>query len=184
MSARCVVRLFHANTPQRKLGDGVSSCVTSPSLWYRVRMTKPHEYRRDNHCVYLCDYHIVLPTKYRRAVITDALWNYLYGKLVEITEHYPRIYFKEANHDKDHVHILVSIPPQVSVGSVVRLVKTNTARKIKEKFPVLKQYYWGTDSFWSEGYFVSTVGITTDIIKRYIEKQGDRDTGQTATLFD
>jgi putative transposase len=72
----------------------------------------------------------------------------------------------------------------MSVGSVVRLIKTNTSSKIKEKFPILKNHYWGTDALWSEGYFVSTVGINTEIIKRYIGKQGDLDTGQKATLFD
>ena len=147
-------------------------------------MANEQKYRRDNHCVYLCDYHIVLPTKYRHAVITPELWKYLYGKLLEITKYYPKLYLKEANHDGNHIHLLVSIPPQMTVGSVVRLVKTNTARKIKEKFPILKKHYWGTDSLWSEGYFVSTVGITTDIIKRYIAKQGELDTGQTASLFD
>jgi putative transposase len=123
-------------------------------------MSAPQKYRKDNHCVYLCDYHVVLPTKYRHPAIDDTLWKYLYGKLLELTTHYPKLYFKEANHDKDHVHLLVSIPPQMTVGSVVRLIKTNTARKIKEQFPVLKKYYWGTDSLWSEGYFVSTVGAT------------------------
>lgn len=147
-------------------------------------MTKPQDYRRESHCVYLCDYHIVLPTKYRHSIITPELWKYLYGKLVEITTHYPRLFLKEANHDKDHIHLLLSIPPQMSVGSVIRLVKTNTSRKIKEKFPILKQHYWGSDGIWSDGYFVSTVGITTEIIKRYIEKQGDLDTGQTTKLFD
>ena len=147
-------------------------------------MDSKREYRRDSHCVYLCDYHLVLPTKYRHPVITPELWKYLYGKLMEITEHYPRLYFKEANQDKDHIHLLVSIPPQMTIGSVVRLIKSNTARDIKRKFPVLRQYYWGTDSLWSEGYFVSTVGINAEIIKRYIAKQGESDTGQTASLFD
>jgi putative transposase len=72
----------------------------------------------------------------------------------------------------------------MSIGSVIRLVKTNTARQIKSKFPILKKHYWGTDSLWSEGYFVSTVGVTTETIKRYIANQGELDTGQTATLFD
>jgi putative transposase len=135
-------------------------------------MHNQRKYQRDSHCVYLCDYHLVLPTKYRHPAITPELWKYLYGKLIEITKRYPRLYFKEANHDKDHIHLLVSIPPQMTVGSVVRLIKSNTARDIKGKFPVLRQYYWGTDSLWSEGYFVSTVGINADIIKRYIAKAG------------
>ncbi len=147
-------------------------------------MNKPQEYRRDEHCVYLTDYHIVLPTKYRKSVIDDEIWKYLYGKLTEITQYYPKIYFKEANHDKDHIHILVSIPPMMSVGSVIRLIKTNTARKIKERFPILKGHYWGTDSLWSSGYFISTVGITTETIRKYIANQGEQDTGQTAKLFD
>ena len=72
----------------------------------------------------------------------------------------------------------------MTVGSVIRLVKTNTARHIKQKFPILKKHYWGTDSLWSDGYFVSTVGITTETIQRYIKNQGDLDTGQRVTLFD
>lgn len=67
---------------------------------------------------------------------------------------------------------------------MVRLIKTNTASKIKDRFPVLKKHYWGTDSLWSAGYFVSTVGIDADIIQKYIAKQGEEDAGQTATLFD
>ena len=150
-------------------------------------MAKPQQYRRDNHCVYLCDYHLVLPTKYRHPVITPELWSYLYGKLIEITTFYPKLYIKEANTDpvtKDHIHLLISIPPQMSVGTAVRLLKTNTARNIKHKFPVLRKHYWGIDSLWSEGYFASTVGITTETIKRYIANQGNLDTGQRATLFD
>lgn len=62
----------------------------------------------------------------------------------------------------------------MSVGDVVRLIKTNTTSKIKEKFPILKKHYWVINSLWSEGYFVSTTGITTnEIIKRYIANQGE-----------
>jgi len=82
------------------------------------------------------------------------------------------------------MHMLISIPPQMSVGNVVRLIKTNTARGIKEQFPFLRNVYWGTDSLWSEGYFVSTSGINQDIIQKYIEKQGSEDAGQTTKLFE
>ena len=147
-------------------------------------MTKPQDYRRNSHCVYLCDYHIVYPTKYRHPIITTEIWKHIYGKLVEVTTHYPKIYIKEANHDRDHIHILISIPPQMPVGRAIGLLKTNTSRGIKERFPELKKKYWGTDGIWSDGYFVSTVGITTEIIRRYIENQGELDAGQKAKLFD
>lgn len=142
------------------------------------------EYRRDYHCIYRCDYHLVITTKYRRKVINAGFFEYLKRKLLDINEYYPKIFFKTINHDKDHMHMLISIPPQMSVGNVVRLIKTNTARGIKEQFPFLRNVYWGTDSLWSEGYFVSTSGINQDIIQKYIEKQGSEDAGQTTKLFE
>ena len=143
------------------------------------------EYIRADHCVYLCDYHIVLVTKYRRNVIANkGIWSYLEQKLYEVTTHYPRLRIKEINHDINHVHILISIPPQISVGSVVRVLKTNSSRNIKTKFTFLKNLYHGTDGIWSDGYFVSTVGVDEQTIKRYIEKQGKEDVGQTTTLFE
>jgi putative transposase len=142
-------------------------------------------YTKADHCVYLCDYHLVLVTKYRRNVIAnEGIWTYLKQKLLEVTKHYPRLKIKEINHDINHVHILISIPPQVSVGDAVRLFKTNSSRGIKDKFVFLKKLYWGTDGIWSDGYFVSTVGADTETIKRYIENQGKEDVGQTTTLFD
>jgi putative transposase len=112
------------------------------------------------------------------------MWAYLEQKFYEVTKHYPRLRIKEINHDIYHVHILISIPPQMSVGGVVRLLKTNTSRNIKSTFPFLKKLYYGTDGMWSDGYFVSTVGVDQNIIKRYIENQGEEDIGQTATLFE
>lgn len=128
---------------------------------------------------------MVLVTKYRRNVIAnEAIWSYFKQKFYEVTEHYPRIQIKEINHDTNHVHLLISIPPQSSVGDVVRLLKTNTSRGSKQKFKFLSKLYYGTDGIWSDGYFVSTVGVDQSIIKQYIEKQGEEDSGQRATLFD
>ena len=142
------------------------------------------EYRRSDHSVYLCDYHVVLSTKYRRKIFNDGLWKYVERKLLEIPEHYPKIFFKEMSHDQDHIHVLVSIPPQVSVGSVIRLIKSNTSRGLKKQFSFLKDVYWGIDGIWSSGYFVSTVGVNEMIIRKYIQHQGDEDAGQTAKLFE
>lgn len=143
------------------------------------------EYIRADHSIYLCDYHIVCVTKYRRNIIAnEGIWTHIKQKLYEVTEHYPRIQIKEINHDVNHIHMLVSIPPQISVGSAVRLFKSNSSRNLKQKFKFLQKLYWGTDGIWSDGYFVSTVGADADMIKRYIERQGQEDVGQTATLFD
>lgn len=138
----------------------------------------PTIYRRKSHCVFACDYHIVYPTKYRRKIITPKVKAFVLSRIETITEHHPDLIFKQVNTDIDHIHLLVSIPPQWQVGKVVGLIKDNTARGMKAEFDFLKKVYWGTDSIWSEGYFVSTVGINEAIIQRYIEKQGQEDAGQ------
>ena len=136
-----------------------------------------------SHCVYQCDYHIVLVTKYRRAIFNNGIFAYLDKRLAEVTEHYPMIKFKEVNHDKDHLHMLVSLPPTMAVGRVVGIIKQNTAKFLKQKFPFIKDIYWGTEAVWSEGYFVSTVGINQKVIQAYIENQGQKDAGQTKFVF-
>ncbi len=66
----------------------------------------------------------------------------------------------------------------MEVGKVVGLIKQNTSRELKQKFPFIKQVYWNKVAVWSEGYFVSTVGINESTIQKYIENQGKRDAGQ------
>ena len=132
-----------------------------------------------SHCVYQCDYHIIMVTKYRKRIFNDGIFAYFDKKLAEITEHYPLVRFKTINHDHDHIHFLVSIPPTMTVGKVVGIIKQNTSREIKQKFPFLRKVYWGTDAVWSEGYYVSTVGANEAEIRAYIEEQGKKDAGQT-----
>lgn len=136
-----------------------------------------------SHCIYICDYHLVIATKYRREIFNKGMFAYLKIKLTEIRKYYPAIEIKQANHDKDHIHLLISIPPTMSVGKVVGLIKSNTSTSMKKKFPFLKQVYYGTDGIWSDGYFASTVGINEQAIRRYIELQGQLDTGQAKLEF-
>ena len=76
-----------------------------------------------SHCVYSCDYHMVLVTKYRKEVFNKGIFAYLDKKLAEITEHYPLIQFKAVNHDKGHIHLHLSIPPTMRVGEAVGIIK-------------------------------------------------------------
>jgi len=99
-------------------------------------------------------------------------------RLKELNRYYPELEILESNHDKDHIHLMIWIPPKMTVGQIVRILKSNTARHLKQKFPFLKEVYYGTDSIWSGGYFVSTVGVNEEIIRKYIERQGREDAGQ------
>jgi putative transposase len=136
------------------------------------------------HCVYHCEYHVVLVTKYRKAVFNEGIFAYIKQKLAEITEHYPTIRFKTVNHDKDHIHLHMAIPPTMAIGKAIGIIKQNTSRHLKQKFPFIKEVYWGTDGVWSDGYFVTTVGIDEATIAAYIESQGQEDAGQTKFEID
>jgi len=119
----------------------------------------------------------------RRKIFNEGIFVYMEKMLLEVKKHYPQIEYKEVNQDQDHIHMLVSIPPTMGVGKVVGIIKSNTGRELKQKFPFLKEVYWGTESVWSSGYFVSTVGINEEIVKRYIEHQGQEDSGQALLEF-
>ncbi len=140
--------------------------------------------RKQSHCVYQCEYHLILATKYRRKIFNEGIFGYMLERLKEVKEHYPEIEILEIEHDKDHVHMLISIPPKMSVGRVVGILKANTSRRLKEKFPFLKEVYWGADGIWSDGYFVSTIGVNEKIIQRYIQLQGEEDSGQAQLVLD
>ena len=134
--------------------------------------------RRQSNAIYFCEYHLVFPTKYRYKIFNKGVFAYLEDILKRIKDYYPEIDIIEINHDIDHIHLLISIPPKLSVGKVVGIIKANTSRALRDKFDYLKKLYWGTNAIWSEGYFVSTVGVNEKTIKNYIKQQGSEDLGQ------
>ena len=139
------------------------------------------QYNRQAHAVFYIRYHLVISTKYRRKIIKGGMGEYLKLKIIEIQRHHPEIAVHEVNTDIDHAHMLISIAPKMAISEAVKIIKANTARQMREKFPFLDKVYWGFDGIWSTGYFVSTVGLNEATIRRYIEHQGQEDSGQ-ATL--
>ena len=141
------------------------------------------EYRKQAHAVYYTPYHIVISTKYRRKILRGGVGVYLEKSVYQITKRYPDIEIKEVKTDIDHIHILVVIPPKYSVSEIVRIIKANTGKKMREKFQHLNNVYWGVKGIWSIGYFVSTVGIDKETVKNYIRMQGKEDSGQAKLEF-
>ena len=103
---------------------------------------------------------------------------YLKTKLLEVRKYYPDWEYIEIGVDNDHVHIHMVIPPKCSVSNVVETIKKNTSRVLSEKFKFLKKVYWDRKGIWGKGYFVSTVGIDEETIRKYVAMQGEEDTGQ------
>ncbi len=117
-------------------------------------------------------YHIVCPTKYRRAVFASVVDAKLKEVCNEIQKRY-EIEFLEIGSDDDHVHFLVQSVPVYSPKQLVQIIKSITAREIFKLCPEVKQYLCG-GKFWAEGYFVSTVGAhgNEQMIKNYVQQQG------------
>ena len=134
--------------------------------------------RRSSHAVYKTEYHIVWVTKYRNKILNKGVSEYLKIKLREIRKYHPDVIIQEIGIDKDHIHIYIVIPPKYAISKIVQKMKSSTSRGLKEKFDFLKKVYWGTNSVWSVGYFVSTVGINEDVIRSYVKMQGEEDSGQ------
>jgi len=141
------------------------------------------DYRKQGHCVYYTCYHLVIATKYRRKILKDGFGEYLKSMIIGIGKQTPEIEVIEVNTDSDHVHILLSIPPKMSISDVVKMVKAKTGLRMRNKFPFLDKVYWAKSGIWSRGYFVSTVGISEATIRKYIEMQGKEDSGQAVLEF-
>ncbi len=141
------------------------------------------KYSKQGHCIYYAKYHLVIATKYRRKIFQKGIKEYLVILLKRIPRYYPEIRLIEVNGEKDHLHLLLSIPPKMSVSEVVRIIKSNIAREIRKKFTYLDKVYWGNAGIWSNGYFVSTIGVNEEIIRNYIERQGQEDVGQDVVIL-
>ena len=130
---------------------------------------------RKSHNVSVLIYHYVCPAKYRKVVIDKKVDEILKEICLEIARRY-QIEFIEIGTDKDHVHFLIQSVPTYSPTKIIQRVKSLTAREIFKRAPEVKQKLWGGE-FWSDGYYVSTVGRygSEETIREYVKEQGKED---------
>ena len=126
-----------------------------------------------SHTKWNCKYHIVFCPKYRRQVIYGQLRAEI-GKILRQLCVYKGVEIIEAEACRDHIHMLVSIPPKISVSSFMGYLKGKSSLMIFDKFANLK-YKYGNRNFWCEGYYVDTVGRNKKVIEEYIRHQLDED---------
>jgi len=141
--------------------------------------------RRSSHSVWDCLYHVVWATKRRRRALGGARERAYCARLLRRVAEVYDMYVEAVEVAVDHVHLCVAIPPQQSVGTAVRKMKSMSARYMFKRFPDLKRTMW-TAELWSPSYFVRTVGdrVTADVIRRYIESHDDAAAlGVQAELF-
>ena len=125
------------------------------------------------HTQWECKYHIVFAPKYRRQIIYGKIKQDI-GQMIRKLCEYKGVEIIEAEACKDHIHMLVSIPPKYSVSQFMGYLKGKRVLRIFDKHANLK-YQFGNRYFWAEGYYVSTVGLNEATIKKYIQEQESHD---------
>ena len=127
----------------------------------------------NNHSVFLMHYHLVLVIKYRRKVIDDVISNRLREIFEYIAPNY-NITLQEWNQAKDHVHILLKGQPNTELSKFINAYKSASSRLIKKEYPQIRAQLW-KENFWSRSFcLLTTGGAPVDVIKKYIESQGER----------
>lgn len=125
------------------------------------------------HTKWLCKYHIVFTPKYRRKIIYNQYRRDLQEDIRLLCK-YEGVEILEGHMMPDHVHLLLSIPPKLSVSNFMGYLKGKSALMMFDQHANLK-YKFGNRHFWSEGYYVSTVGLNEATIKKYIRDQEKSD---------
>ena len=125
------------------------------------------------HTQWNCKYHIVFAPKYRRQIMYGKIKSDIGTMLRKLCE-YKGIEIIEAEACKDHIHMLVSIPPKYSVSQIMGYLKGKSSLMIFEKYANLK-YKYGNRHFWCRGYYVDTVGRNKKAIEQYIRNQLQQD---------
>lgn len=127
------------------------------------------EIRRNRNCVYQIAYHVVCCPKYRKPILVGKIAEELGCQIDNISQDNGwSVIAKEIQ--LDHIHLFLTIPPAIAVATALKLLKGISARRLFQKFPVLKQRLWG-GHLWSPSYYVGTAGnVSAETIQKYIER--------------
>ena len=132
-----------------------------------------NEIRHTAHSTYRCQYHIVFAPKYRRKVIYGKLREDI-GQILRKLCEQKGVEILEANAMPDHIHMLVSVPPYLSIAQFMGYIKGKSTLMIFDRHANLK-YKYGSRHFWCRGYYVDTVGRNEKVIREYIKNQTEED---------
>jgi len=130
------------------------------------------DYNHKAHAVFMLTYHIVFVTKYRKKVITGEIGDFM-KRHVDYLCHRMDCQMIIAETDEDHIHLLVSMPPDLAPSKLIATLKTQLSKEVRAKYSEhVKKYLWGDAPFWSSSYFIATTGTTSlENVKKYIEGQ-------------
>jgi putative transposase len=139
--------------------------------WRKIRHNLAMaRYTKGAHTKHRLQYHLVWIPKYRKRVLQGKIAIRLKRLMYEACK-MNGWWISEMSMQDDHIHIVVQIPPHISVADVVQIFKGGTSRVLRKEFPEMEEFLWG-DSFWADGYFAETVGqVNEEVVKKYIREQ-------------
>ena len=147
--------------------------VVQATLQRKERYFMANKVNSLSHTKWMCKYHIIFTPKYRRKIIY-AQYRESLQEIIRTLCNYKGVEILEGHLMIDHVHLVVSIPPKLSVSSFMGYLKGKSALMMFEKHGNLK-YKFGNRHFWSDGYYVSTVGLNEETIRKYVREQEKKD---------
>ena len=128
-------------------------------------------YRKSSHTVFLLQYHFVFTTKYRKPALRGDVAKRVRNLIREICRSND-IEITKGHVGPDHVHLLLSVPPNLAPSKVMQAIKGKTSHHMLQDFRQLRKEFWGRH-LWSRGYFVVSAGnVTDEMVAEYIEHQG------------
>ena len=130
-------------------------------------------YSTGSHTKFYHRYHVVWTTKYRYKILHGAMRERV-REIIRQTCSNLGVHIQKGVLSRDHVHMFISVPPHLSISTVMQHIKGTSSRKVQMEFPELRKRYWGR-RFWARGYFSTTSGnVTDDVILQYLELHSQR----------
>jgi putative transposase len=139
-------------------------------------------FQKLSHVLWHCQYHLVWTPKYRYRVLSGQL-NKEVHNCVNIFSGQLGCEIVDLNIKADHIHLIINVPPKVSISQLMGTMKGRTAIRVFKQYPYFKQKpYWG-NHFWAKGYCVDTIGLDPEMIRKYVQYQEEKDRVQDQRSF-
>lgn len=127
-------------------------------------------FKKLSHTIYECKYHVVYCPKYRYRIFAGDVAEYTRQQISVLCKQKELVEVMELSVMQDHIHMVISIPPKYAVSEIMGYLKGKLSLRLFQKYESIGKRYWGRH-LWSRGYCVSTVGLTEELIRRYVRHQ-------------
>ena len=131
-------------------------------------------FKKLSHTIYECKYHVVICPKYRHRIFKGEIGEYARQEIYVLCKQKELLEILALSIQEDHIHLVMSMPPKYAFSEIMGYVKGKLSLRLFQRYERVGKRYWGRH-LWSRGYCVSTVGLTEELIRRYVRHQEKMD---------